>query len=204
MKIKKIVVGSYVENTYVISQGKFAFIVDPGDNFEKIDKYVLDNFLELKFIILTHGHLDHIASANKFREKYGIKVYANIFEKDLLNNCNLNLSCELKQKIELDADIYVKDGDELNFCDKKIKFIHTPGHTKGSMCILCDDFLISGDTLFKGTIGRTDLPTSNFEDIVNSIKNKIFTLDETLKVFPGHGFSTNIYYEKNNNKYLKK
>ena len=116
---------------------------------------------------------------------------------------SVNYSREvLGNKVAFEADIYVNDNDELSVDDLNFKFIHTPGHTKGGMCILIEDVLFSGDTLFQQSIGRTDFPGSSFEDIKSSIHDKLFKLDDSTKVYPGHMSETTIGFEKENNPFI--
>ena len=178
------------------------FIVDasfhPGEIIERIKA---DN-TDLKGILLTHSHYDHIMSVNEIKEEFKVPVYAGLDEKELLEDDRLNLSYKAgRTNIEISADNYVNDGDEINLCGLTINAIHTPGHTKGGICwyIPEENLLFSGDTLFYRTHGRTDLPTGDSAAIRDSLLNKLFKLPPETKVFPGHGEITDIGQEKKHN-----
>ena len=205
MKIKRILSGEYVENCYICSDDdKNCFIVDPGEGFDKISEYIESNELKISFILLTHGHGDHIASAEKLKKRFQTEIFGGIEEKEVFENSELNFTSNMSMgDMTVNVDRYLKDDDEIDFLGKIIKVIHTPGHTKGGVCYLFENILFSGDSLFKGTIGRTDLPTGDYDDLISSLKQKILTLDKDIKVYPGHGFATTIGEELENNLFLK-
>ena len=206
MKIKRIVVGVYSVNCYIVynSNGD-GFIVDPGGDFDDITKFITENNITPKFILLTHGHRDHIGAVNQVKELYNIPVFAPLKEKELLMDSTINLSKSIPpfKPIRLSADRWLNDGEEIDFYENKMKIIDTPGHTSGSISILMDDVIFTGDTLFNMSIGRTDLPTGSIEDMQNSLK-KLYKLNDDLKVLPGHGAESIMKYEKENNPFLKK
>lgn len=205
MKIKRILSGEYVGNCYICSDDdKNCFIVDPGEGFDKISEYIESNELKISFILLTHGHGDHIASAEKLKKRFQTEIFGGIEEKEVFENSELNFTSNMSMgDMTVNVDRYLKDDDEIDFLGKIIKVIHTPGHTKGGVCYLFENILFSGDSLFKGTIGRTDLPTGDYDDLISSLKQKILTLDKDIKVYPGHGFATTIGEEIENNLFLK-
>ena len=187
-----------VENT----DSHEAFLVDASFHPSEIIRQIKDSGVILKAVLLTHSHYDHILSVNDIREEFGITVYAGAEEKDLLEDSSLNLSYKSGRiKMEISADEYVQDGDEINICGINIKVIHTPGHTKGGICwyIPGEGLLFSGDTLFCNTHGRTDLPTGDPGEIKDSLINKLFILPPDTKVYPGHGEITSIGSEKEHN-----
>lgn len=194
MEIKKIIVGEIRTNCYIISQNDECFIVDPGDEINKITKNI-DGY-QLRFILLTHGHFDHVLAAEHLHEQFPeVPIYVCCEDADLLKSLayqNRYSSRELKDlKLNLRK---IKRDCELTFCGEKIKVIKTPGHSHGSVCYLIDGHLFSGDTLFYHTIGRTDFWTSNHEDMISSLK-KLSKLPHNTKVYPGHGRLTTIAEE---------
>ena len=204
VKVTCIKTGIMDNNTWLIknTDSREGFIVDasfhPGEIIERIKA---DN-TDLKGILLTHSHYDHIMSVKEIKEEFKVPVYAGLDEKELLEDDRLNLSYKAgRTNIEISADNYVNDGDEINLCGLTINAIHTPGHTKGGICwyIPEENLLFSGDTLFYRTHGRTDLPTGDSAAIRDSLLNKLFKLPPETKVFPGHGEITDIGQEKKHN-----
>lgn len=203
LKIQRFPVGILRTNSYLISYNNKGIIVDPGGISDKLDENIkkLDG---IDYIILTHGHFDHILEVKRYQKLTGAKVVIGEYEKDFPMDNSLNLCSEFyKNGINnFSADILLKDGDILNFEDKEIKVISTPGHTIGSVCYCVDDIMLSGDTLFKGKVGRTDLATGNQDDILNSLR-KLYKLKTDYLVYPGHGLTTSLYKEKFLNTGLK-
>lgn len=188
-------------NCYIIEdeEKKEAMVIDPGGQVEKIIEMldILDT--NLKYIYLTHCHGDHIGAVAKLKENKGGKILIHRNDAEGLNNKDINLSlCIDMGNIELEADSRVDDEDLIHVGNIEFRVIHTPGHTKGGSSLYCkkEGLLFSGDTLFRGTWGRTDLPTSSFEDIIESITKKLLVLPDETIVYPGHGKSTKIGEEK--------
>ena len=206
MIIENFMSGPLAVNCYVVAdeQTKKAFIVDPGGHNFNMVNYIKENGLDVEYIILTHGHGDHIGGVNAYLEEYPkAKLIAGIDEKDLLENEKINFSKETCGiPISLAADKYVTDGEMMKVGKMDLQFIHTPGHTPGGISILVGDVLFSGDTLFAQSIGRTDFPGSSFEDIKSSIQNKLYTLPGDTRVYPGHMGPTTIGFEKENNPFV--
>ncbi|MEZ0536741.1 MBL fold metallo-hydrolase [Caldicellulosiruptoraceae bacterium PP1] len=199
MFLEKVIVGELLTNCYIFGTDKEVIVIDPGDEGTKIENIINRFNLKVSAIVLTHGHFDHIMAAHFLKNRFKTKIIANINEKELLNNPRLNLSRHIGDEISIEADIYLNDGEFIDIDDFKLNVIHTPGHTFGSMCLLYDNkILFSGDTIFKDTYGRTDLPTGNDDSIINSIKTKILTLNKDITIYPGHGFSTTIRDEISN------
>ncbi len=197
MEVKRLIVGMIRTNCYIAYDEKGnALIVDPAEESARIKNAISQLGVKPVGILLTHGHFDHIGAADILRKTYDIKIYAYEEEKDILNMQSFNLSSSFGMDITLDADVYLKDGQEFNIEEFDIKVIHTPGHTKGSCCYLIEDLLFSGDTLFSGTHGRTDFPTGSQSAIIRSIREKLLTLDGDIHVFPGHEEDTTIEEEK--------
>lgn len=207
MIIKELQVGIIGTNCYIIADEitKECAIVDPGDNAFSIINIIEDNKLRVKYILLTHGHFDHIMAVSKLREKYNVDVIIHEDEAKYLRNPNFNLSATMDIKpIIIESYKPIKDNDEIQIGSIKVKAIKVPGHTEASVCyyIESENILIAGDTLFKDSIGRSDLYGGDRATLVNSIKTKLLTLPDNTKVYPGHGQSTSIGYEKENNSQL--
>lgn len=196
--------GVYAANGYIAAceKSKEAIVVDPGGEPEEVVKIVDENGFKLKYIILTHGHGDHIGAVNDLVAEYGSEVLVHEDDAELLEDSEKNLSSMMPGKpVTVEKYTTVKEGDSVKFGDNKARFIHTPGHTRGCMCIKTGDFLFTGDTLFKGSIGRTDLYGGG-DDILESINEKIYPLDDDIKILPGHGAITTVGAEKKSNPFL--
>lgn len=203
LKIQRFPVGILRTNSYLISYNDRGIIVDPGGISDKLDENIR-KLNGIDYIILTHGHFDHILEVKRYQNLTGAKIVIGKDEKDFPMDNSLNLCSEFYKKgiNNFSADILLKDGDTLNFNDKEIKVIFTPGHTIGSVCYFLDNNMFSGDTLFRGKVGRTDLATGNENDMLNSLR-KIYDLETDYSVYPGHGLTTSLYREKSLNTGLK-
>ncbi len=206
LKIGRIVLGMCQTNCYfVYEEGSSRVIVfDPADKGDYIYNGLKEKGFTVEAILLTHGHFDHIWGVEQLRELSGAKVYAYEGEKELCEDASLNVSKGAGRACTIKADEYVKDGEEITAAGISCKLIATPGHTGGSCCYYFenDKILISGDTLFQESVGRTDLPTGSMSMLVRSVKEKLLPLPEEVKVYPGHGESTTIGYEKKYNPFL--
>lgn len=192
---------SNLTNCYIIQdeESKETMVIDPGGQPEKIINMLKILDAKLKYIYLTHCHIDHIGGVHLLQEKLGGKVLIHRNEAENLYDDNINLSSYIgSDEIKLEADSRVDDNDLIHIGKLEFRVIFTPGHTEGSSSLYCDKekMLFSGDTLFRGTWGRTDLPTSCLEDIMDSITNKLIILPDDTIVYPGHGKSTMIKEEK--------
>ena len=188
-------------NCYIVEdeESKETMVIDPGGEPEKIIE-MLDTLgvNELKYIYLTHCHGDHFGGILELKKQKGGKILIHREDAEGLYNPSISLTYYIgMDDIELEADSRVDEGDKIHLGNLEFEVIHTPGHTKGGSCLYCKEqaLLFSGDTLFKGTWGRTDLPTSSFPDIIASITNKLATLPDETIVYPGHGKSTRIKEE---------
>lgn len=201
MLINTYVAGPVQANNYLVVDEvpKEAILIDCSDYVEEIIDYVKKNNLKVKYILLTHGHFDHVLGINRMNEVLGAKVYVHEGDKEQVVNTRavmtmFGLPTEGVENPKITATL--SDAGELTLGNQVIKVIETPGHTPGGVCYLIGDCLFSGDTLFHGTIGRTDLPGGSFQQIKHSVKDILFALDENIKVYPGHGEPTSIGYEK--------
>ena len=206
MIIKKLPLGPIEANTYIIfdENSKEAVVIEASGDAQKI-KNELDNLgANLKYILLTHGHFDHVFALNELKELCpNVKAYLNKEDEKLLEH--IGVQCLHFGIAGVDVpkiDEVIDENTKLSFAGKEIKPIHTPGHTKGSMCYLIEGELFSGDTLFFEEIGRCDLPGGDFSEIENSIRNKLFTLDKNIVVHPGHSHDTTIAHEIKYNAYF--
>lgn len=203
IKIGKIVMGSVQTNCYFLYQEneKKIIVVDPADRGEYLYNAFSEKGFEVAAILLTHAHFDHIWGCNKLRELSGAQVFAWEEEKEVCESAKLNVSADVGRPYEVTVDWYLKDGEKVTVEGMEFTVIGTPGHTQGSCCYYFekDNILISGDTLFEGSVGRTDLPTGNGRILSSSLKNKLMVLPEETLVFPGHGNGTTIRDEKKYN-----
>ncbi len=207
MKITCMPSGPLGVNTYlVVDEGtKEGFIVDPGGYNPKLTKKVIDEGIRIKYIVLTHGHADHISGVNEHLDDFpDAKVVVHTNEKPMLEDPRANQSIMFGSAQTVKGDIFVNDGDELEVGNLKLKFIFTPGHTPGGMCIYVESegVLFSGDTLFRQSIGRTDFPGGSFRDLADAVHTKLFILPDKTVVLPGHMGQTSIGFEKGNNPFV--
>lgn len=212
IKLKNFVFNPFQENTYIVYDDVTldAIIIDPGcsNSLEenKIVDFVDEKNLKVKYLVNTHCHIDHVLGNKFIKEKYNVPFYAPELDIPLLDNLidqakmfGLNVS-----KSPL-PDHYITEDTRLKVGESELRFIFTPGHTPGEYCIIFEKekICISGDVLFLEGIGRTDLWGGDYNTLINSIQNKLFTLDDNYKVYPGHGDETTIGYEKKSNPFLK-
>ena len=203
--IKCVLVNGYIpENTYFYVNDKtnHCFLIDPGYEGKRLLDIANKNNYIIDKIILTHGHFDHIGAISEIRKNIDVEVYAYIDSEKYLTNSYYNLSRFLGGEEVIINDVkYFRDGDIISLDDGlSVKVIYTPGHTEDS-CVFYsekDKVLFSGDTLFNNGIGNTSFPGGNYDTLISSIKNKILTLNDEVKVYPGHGDETSIRNEKIN------
>ena len=176
-------------------------LVDCNEFSQKMIDMIGDT--DLKYILLTHGHFDHIIGVKSVKEKYGAQVVISKEDEPMLNSSKLSLAvfCNAPQN-NVDADIIVKDGDEITLGEIKIKVMATPGHTSGSVCYIAENCVFSGDTLFYCSCGRTDFPSGSHEQMMSSLQ-KLKALDGDYKVYTGHNNLTTLDFERKNNPYMK-
>lgn len=204
--IKTVLAGPIDVNCYILKDNNTGagLVIDPGGNPERILPYIESNNIDVKEIVLTHGHWDHIGAVDELRKALGAKVAIHKADASKLTNPNGNLSAFMGvMGSEGAADIMLNDGDVITFGESKLTVIHTPGHTEGGVCLYDGDgVLFSGDTLFYGSIGRTDFPGGSMKEIINSIRNGLSVVADKAAVYPGHGPSSVMGWERENNPYL--
>lgn len=198
MRLYSFVSGLLPVNTYVIENGGEAVVIDGGIHASSSLKLADENGFKIKYMILTHTHFDHATCAYDM-QKNGVKVGVSKEEEDGLYDHEVNLTTKTPSLFKCTrADFTYTGGDELDLCGIKIKVLATPGHSKGSCCFIINDMLFSGDTLFKEGVGRTDFYGGSAEELKKSLKT-LFNLDKDYLVYTGHGESTSIFYERENN-----
>lgn len=206
MIIEKVVVGEAQTNCYILGCGKTkeAIIIDPGADKDKIIEKIKSLNLTPKYIVLTHAHGDHIGAVLGSKKYFNVPVYIHHMDLNMLGNADLNYSeMILGKPIAIKTDMVLNDTDILKLGSLEIEVIHTPGHTGGSISLKCGAVIFCGDTLFKDSIGRTDLIGGSYNKLINSIINRLLVYPEETVIYPGHGPVTTIGYERNHNIYLQ-
>ena len=208
MKIKRLPVGALWTNCYLVwDSQKHGFFVDPGGDASELARFACNNDITIDWVIITHGHIDHIAGLTSLRNlaENGVAIHEK--DADCLTNSNRNLSNQFVEQTStfLAAEKTLLDGEILHVGSMSIEVIHTPGHTRGGICLYVTDgdesILLSGDTLFANSVGRTDLPGGDYKELKKSLQ-RLCRLPDALVVYPGHGPETTIGEEKKNNQYF--
>lgn len=199
--------GAMGANCYLFAcmDTKKAVVIDPGADAKRIYRWVLEKGLKVEYILLTHGHVDHIGAVDELKELLGdVLVGIHADDAGMLTDGRKNLSSYFGPGLVLNkADLLLQDGQELMIGKERLKVISTPGHSPGGACFLCSEGLFSGDTLFAGSIGRTDFPGGSMNQLLDGVKKKLLILPEDTRVFPGHGEETSIGEEKRDNPFLE-
>jgi len=206
MEVVKVMLGDLQTNCYsIINDKNQCVIVDPGAESEKVIELLKLRDLTLKGILITHGHFDHVGGVQGLQDYFDINTYAHVVESKMMSDGNLNLSSMFARTVvECEANKFLKDDETINLGhDFEFKVIEVPGHTSHSLCFLHPDgHIFTGDTLFNGSVGRTDLYDGDAKDLMVNIRKKIFSLDGHVKVYPGHGITTTIQHEVDTNPFF--
>jgi hydroxyacylglutathione hydrolase len=209
MTIDRLILGAYETNCYVLRSDEAAedcLVIDPGLEPERLIDFLEKYHLNPAAVLLTHGHVDHIAGVPALREQFGAtKVLIHALDARMLTEPQMNLSTMSGMAFRTDPqDVTLQEGDVIERTGVKLAVIHTPGHTPGGICLYSRDDAVAfvGDTLFAGSIGRTDFPGGSISQLLASVKEKLFTLPDETKVYPGHGPATTIAHEKAHNPFI--
>lgn len=205
MKIEVQQVGQLMTNCYIVwdEHTKNAAVIDPGDDGAYLADCLKKNGLTLQYILLTHGHFDHIGGVKEVKEAYGAKVVIGREDAEMLSSSRRSLAAfSFIHQENTTPDIIVDDGDVITIGSTKLKVLHTPGHTPGGVCYVGDGEIFSGDTLFFCSCGRTDFPGGSSSQIMESLK-KIAALEGNLTVYPGHDRFSTLDFEREHNPYMK-
>lgn len=206
MIMLRLPLGIYAANCYILGcpETKKACVIDPGGEHQKIIDALKLHDLTLEVIVLTHGHMDHIGGLAGLSKDTGAIIAIHEEDREMLADPRINLSNAMGSgEISLKADRLLKDQDKIDFGNLRLKVIHTPGHTKGSICLKANGDLFTGDTLFLRSVGRTDLAGGDQKALTNSIKKKLYKLPEETVVYPGHGPESSIGFEKKSNMVIR-
>lgn len=211
LQIQGFEVGPFAVNTYLLwdAQTKQATIVDPSFGSEGILDHVNKEGLTLAYIINTHGHVDHVCGDGYFKANAGApgtRPLLLIHEADLpllRNSARQAIGFGMHADPAPEPDQFLADGDAVTIGGNRLTVLHTPGHSPGGICLHCDDFVLVGDTLFAGSIGRTDFPGASYEELIDAVRTKLFALPDQTKAYPGHGPATTIGWEKKHNPFFQ-
>jgi len=204
--IKTLTVGPIMANCFIVGceNTKSAVVIDPGDEADKILMTLAESQLTVKYIINTHGHFDHVGANKKMKEVTGAEILIHAADADMLEQISMaSQAFGISVENSPPADRTIGEGDQITFGDITLNVIHTPGHSPGGIALSADGVVFVGDSLFYGSIGRTDFPGGDYNTLISSIKNKLFPLGDEVVVYTGHGPETTIGQEKRMNPFLK-
>lgn len=205
MIVKQFVEGFIANNNYLLidEESKEAALIDCTDYISELGAVLKEYDAKLKYILLTHGHFDHIMGVPKIKQEFGAKVYLHKDDKGLVDNSDeFMISVGMQPFEHPEIDKYIDENEEIYLGKNKIRIIHLPGHTQGGVGYLVDGMLFAGDSIFLESVGRTDLPGGNHKQLIESIKNKIFSLDGDTILYVGHGTNTTVEHEKKYNEFV--
>lgn len=205
MIVEKLVVGPFASNCYIVGSqsNREGMIIDPGDEAKRILKKVKELELDIKLIVLTHGHIDHIGALKEVREATGAEVAVHDDDAKSFKEQPLGKIFGLFYPTPPPPDRLLKGGNSIDIGNLHFLVLHTPGHTSGGICLLGEGVVFSGDTLFNYGIGRSDLPGGSYSQLMNSLQTKLMTLPDDTIVYPGHGPETTIGAERQGNPFLR-
>lgn len=205
MKYETLVVGALETNCYLVycPETRECAVVDPGAESEEIFRLIMKKGLKPIIVLNTHGHVDHVGANRDIKERFDVPLCIHSADSSMLEKSqDSELALFLEAKDSPAPDHLLKEGDKIRIGKSFLEVIHTPGHSPGSVSFLGDGFILSGDTLFSGGVGRTDFPGGSWRELENSIKNKILTLPDETIILPGHGPSTTVGQEKSSNPFI--
>jgi hydroxyacylglutathione hydrolase len=205
LQIHRLILGPLQTNCYIVydKQSTNGVVIDPADQGDTIVQVIQEHNWKIDHILLTHGHFDHIGGIGPLKEKLGATVYIHEKDTEILKDSKLNLSIFLSDShCMVKADHFLKEGQSFQLGAGQLDVLHTPGHTPGGVSFVGAHFVIVGDTLFQSSIGRTDFPYASGKQLIQSIREKLFVLDDHLVVYPGHGPETTIGREKKENPFF--
>ncbi len=205
MIIKELVVGPLMANCFICgcSKTKEAVVIDPGGDADTILLSLADSKLKVKYIINTHGHFDHVSANGKMKAATGADILIHPLDAPMLEKLSSNAAFfGVSVENSPPCDQTLEEDDTVSFGDITLKVIHTPGHTPGGISLYTNGIVFVGDTLFAGSIGRTDFPGGDFNTLISSIKTKLFNMEDDMRVFSGHGPETSIGVEKRHNPFV--
>lgn len=204
MIIEKVVVGPFATNCYIVGeeQSREGIIIDPGDEAKRILKRVEELQLDIKLLLLTHGHIDHAGALKETKEATGAAVGVHVDDANFERYRSAGLIFGLVYPHPPVPDRLLRDGDRVAVGGLQFEVLHTPGHTPGGVCFSRDGVIFTGDTLFNGSVGRTDLIGGNYDQLLDSIRKRLLVLDDDIVVHPGHGGDTTIAAERRDNPFL--
>lgn len=206
MIIKKLEVGPIMANCFILGceSTKEAVVIDPGDDADRILMELAKSALKVKYLINTHGHFDHVGANRRMKEATSAQIAIHPEDEPMLKELSRSaMMFGLSAENSPPADLALNHGDTISFGSITLQVIHTPGHSRGGICLYTKGHLFAGDTLFAGSIGRTDLPGGDYDTLISSIKEKLLPLDNDTIVYTGHGPETTIGREKQINPFIR-
>ncbi len=206
MIVKALAVGPIMANCYILGceETRHAAVIDPGDEADRILMSLTEDKLNVKYILNTHGHFDHVGANKRLKEVTGAKIAIHPDDAEMLDMINVAAaSFGMAAENSPPPDLLINDGDKITFGNITLEVLHTPGHSLGGVSFFSDGVVFVGDTLFAGSIGRTDFPGGDFNTLISSVKNKLFVMPDEVKVLTGHGPATTIGQEKRTNPFFR-